>query len=68
MVLQSASTEALCSSLIAVAEQKCPTLLPNARAACTKFVRAFSLFAKCHHLYNGWGVSEEDIDKLGTHT
>ncbi len=64
--LQSANIEALCSSMVAVAEEKCPALLPNARPAYIKFACALSLFAKCHHLYNGRGVTEEDIDQLGT--
>ncbi len=66
--LQSANTEALRASLVAVAEDKCPALLPNARAAYIKFARVFSLFATCHHLYNESRVTEEDIDQLGTYT
>ncbi len=65
--MQSANTEALCASLVAVAEDECPALLPNARAAYIKFARVFSLFAKCHYLYNGSRVTEEDIDQLGTY-
>ena len=52
--LQSANTEVLCSSLVAVAEQKCSTLPEQLAPSLSMLL---------------WqGVSEEDIDKLGTYT
>ena len=57
--------QALCSTVIAVAEEKCPAMLPKARAVYIKFVRTFSAFAKCHHIYNGRGATDDDIKKLG---
>ncbi len=68
MFLQPHNTEALCSTLVTVAEEKCPTLLPKARAAYIKFAKAFTLFSECHKIYNGREVNDEDIKQLGKYS
>ena len=40
-------------------------MLPDAEAIYTQFYKVFTLFGKCHNLYNGGVLTKEEIDQLG---
>uniref|UniRef100_A0A1X7V868 Uncharacterized protein n=1 Tax=Amphimedon queenslandica TaxID=400682 RepID=A0A1X7V868_AMPQE len=55
----------LCQSVIETAKENDISLLTNAQAVSEKFHSAFTLFSKCHKLYDGTALfSESMIDEL----
>ena len=65
LTTQEKSAEVLCSGVVRVAQEKCPSLLPQAKEVYTRFKSAIGLFAKCHNAYNGGVVDEKAVDTLG---
>ena len=64
-IQQTQNTEALCQAVVTEAECICPELVPQAKSLSDKFQEAFTLFARCHNLYNSGAMSEENIETLG---
>ena len=64
-IQQTQNTEALCQAVVTEAERICPELVPQAKSLSDKFQEAFTLFARCHNLYNSGAMSEENIETLG---
>ena len=65
--IQAEHIATLCLSIINVAEEKCPSLLPRAHYISEKFTSTFKLFSHCHSLYNSKFLTTEQIDSLGQH-
>ena len=51
--------------VVRVAQEKCPSLLSQAKEVYTRFKSVIGLFAKCHNAYNGGVVDEKAVDTLG---
>ncbi len=62
--MQPLNTATLCSAITATATQICPALLPRAQIVQDTFSEAFSLFGKCHTVYNGNALTDSAIVKL----
>ena len=51
--------------MVAIAQEKCPSLLPEVTEAYTRFTTIITLFEKCHRVYNGGVTDDSTIDQLG---
>ena len=47
-----------------VAEEHCPTLIPDTTLLFHKFKDLFGLFSKCHNIYDKNYVSSEETEEL----
>ena len=64
-ITQKSSAEVLCSRMVVIAQEKCPSLLPEVTEAYTRFTIVITLFEKCHRVYNGGVTDDSTIDQLG---
>ena len=48
----------MCSSMIQVAHEKCPTLVDTVSATAEKFTTVFSLLGRCHSIYDQLFIDE----------
>ena len=48
----------MCSSMIQVAHEKCPTLVDTVSAIAEKFTTVFSLLGRCHSIYDQLFIDE----------
>ena len=51
--------------MVAIVQEKCPSLLPEVTEAYTQFTTDITLFEKCHWVYNGGVTDDGTIDQLG---
>ena len=52
-------------SIVTFAERDCPSLLPMATHIRGTFQQAFTLFAKCHNIYDSTVLTPQQINSLG---
>lgn len=64
-ISQKSSAQVLCSGIVAIAREKCPSLLQEAEQLYSRFTTALTLFEKCHLVYNGGVTDDSTIDQLG---
>ena len=64
-ISQKSSAQVLCSGIVAIAREKCPSLLQEAEQVYSQFTTALTLFEKCHLVYNGGVTDDSTIDQLG---
>uniref|UniRef100_A0A1X7T6T4 Uncharacterized protein n=1 Tax=Amphimedon queenslandica TaxID=400682 RepID=A0A1X7T6T4_AMPQE len=63
-----ANVEALCKSIVDTATTHDLSLVPKVQQLSATFIEAFTLFSKCHELYDsGRLLSNDEIDLLGKH-
>ena len=62
---QPSNLETLCSSVERVAETLLPSLSEDATTICDTFKLVFTLFAKCHMVYDQKFVSDKQAKELG---
>ena len=62
---QQENTEKLCAVPVLKTREYCPDLVPHATDLQDKYVKVFSLFQKCHRLYNSNVISADEILTLG---
>ena len=55
----------MCSSMIQVAHEKCPTLVDTVTAAAEKFITIFFLLGRCHSICNQLFMDVSKIKELG---
>ena len=55
----------MCSSMIQVAHEKCPTLVETVSATAEKFTTVFSLLGRCHSIYDQLFIDELKVTELG---
>ena len=55
----------MCSSMIQVAHEKCPTLVDTVSATAEKFTTVFSLLGRCHSIYDQLFIDELKVTELG---
>ena len=65
---QTANIETLCCSVVAVAQQHCPAVVPLATVIESKFKKVFTLFCSCHKLYDSGVLNDAEIAKLGKYS
>ena len=51
--------------MVKVAEEHCPTALPQAKLIEERYLKLFTLFGECHKIYDGRAVTDDQIDDLG---
>ncbi|KAL5490758.1 hypothetical protein EMCRGX_G015939 [Ephydatia muelleri] len=54
----------MCSSMIQVAHEKCPTLVDTVSATAEKFTPVFSLLGRCHSIYDQLFIDELKVTEL----
>ncbi|KAL5515874.1 hypothetical protein EMCRGX_G001117 [Ephydatia muelleri] len=54
----------MCSSMIQVAYEKCPTLVDTVSATAEKFTTVFSLLGRCHSIYDQLFIDELKVTEL----
>ena len=64
-VLQPENSKILCNSLVRVAQNNGGLLVQQATKVATLFTESFTLFSKCHNIYNAKSVNADDIKELG---
>eukprot|EP00731_Ephydatia_muelleri_P010066 Em0005g652a len=57
-------TSIMCSSMIQVAHEKCPTLVDTVSATAEKFTTVFSLLGRCHSIYDQLFIDELKVTEL----
>ena len=55
----------MCSSMIQVAHEKCPTLVDTVSATAEKFTTVFSLLGRCPSIYDQLFIDELKVTELG---
>ena len=61
---QPKNIDIVCNSVPAVASQHCSHLMPDAQSIAETFKEAFTLFSRCHNIYQKNHVSESEQDQL----
>lgn len=62
---QTSNIDTLCCSVVAVAQQHCPAVVPQATEIESKFKKVFILFRNCHS--DSGILTDADIAELGKH-
>ena len=65
VAIQAENTKWLLDSIVVHAQRYSPSIAGDAQRISRKFSVAFELFSKCHSVYDGFAVSDADIDNLG---
>ncbi|KAL5468892.1 hypothetical protein EMCRGX_G030038 [Ephydatia muelleri] len=63
-VLKPSNISIMCSSMIQVAHEKCPTLVDTVSATAEKFTTVFSLLGRCHSIYDQLFIDELKVTEL----
>ena len=63
--LQAQNIRTLCQSILDLAQAHSPSLVPEVKALSEKFQKLFTLFAKCHNIYDKNYVTDQEITELG---
>ena len=63
-----ANIKTLCSSVVTVAQQHCPVVLPQAQEIESRFMKVLVLFQCCHKLYDSGVLNDAEIEELGMST
>eukprot|EP00731_Ephydatia_muelleri_P017855 Em0010g953a len=62
--LKPSNISIMCSSMIQVAHEKCPTLVETVSATAEKFTTVFSLLGRCHSIYDQLFIDELKVTEL----
>ena len=64
---QTSNIDTLCCSVVAIAQQHCPAVVPQATEIESKFKKVFTLFHNCHQLYDSGVLDDTEVATLGRH-
>ena len=64
VILQPKNIDTVCNSVSSLANQHCPQLIPDAQKIAETFKEAFTLFSRCHNIYQKNHVTESEQDQL----